>query len=207
MRWLYFVLAAVLLNGYEVTITGINGNIVSLDKYVKKGVSGVVLCPYENKKIICAKAVTFGKKAKLEIYDNLKNEAFALPVILPKKGDKIILAKNYNRIMIIAPNQYLYLKTKEKFKNAVIISPDIFANFLEEIPTKNEFINFAKKMDIGRYVFVLDRVYEVDADSFYAIKKYGKNTQKFKEIFFTTYPKFDINGKNMTAYYKSLIKE
>ena len=122
MRWLFFVLAAVLLNGYEVTITSIRGNTVTLDKYVKKGVSGVVLCPFEDKNIICAKAVAFGKKAKLKIYDNLKNDAFALPVVLPKKGDKILLAKNYNRIMIIAPNQYLYLKTKDKFKKEVIIN-------------------------------------------------------------------------------------
>ncbi|ACM93549.1 conserved hypothetical protein [Nautilia profundicola AmH] len=207
MRWLFWLLAAVLLSGYEVSITNINGDVVTLDKYVKKGVSGVVLCPFEGKHIICAKAVTYGKKAKLKVYDNLKNEAFALPVVLPKKGDKILLAKNYNRILIIAPNQYLYLKTKENYKNAIIINPDNFAAFLEDIPTREEFINFAKKMDIGRYVFVLDKIYEVDADSFYAIKKYGKNSQKFKEMFFTTYPKFDINDKNMIAYYKSLIKE
>jgi len=207
MRWLYLILATVLLNGYEVTITDVSGDVVTVDKYVKKGVSGVVLCPYGGKKIICAKTVSYGKKAKLEIYDNLKKDAFALPAVFPEKGDKILLAKNYNRILIIAPNQYLYLKTKEKYKNAVIISPDIFANFLEEIPTKDEFVNFAKKMDIGRYVFVLDKIYEVDAESFYAVKKYGKNTQKFKEVFFTTYPKFDIKANNMIAYYKSLIKE
>jgi len=206
MRWLFFVLAAVLLNGYEVTITSIRGNTVTLDKYVKKGVSGVVLCSFEDKTIICAKAVAFGKKAKLKIYENLKNDAFALPVVLPKKGDKILLAKNYNRIMIIAPNQYLYLKTKDKFKNEVIISPDVFANFLEDIPTKEEFKSFAKKMDIGRYVFVLDKIYEVDADSFYAIKKYGHNSQKFNEMFFTTYPK-EIVKKDMISYYKSMIKE
>jgi len=206
MRWLFFVLAAVLLNGYEVTITSIRGNTVTLDKYVKKGVSGVVLCPFEDKNIICAKAVAFGKKAKLKIYDNLKNDAFALPVVLPKKGDKILLAKNYNRIMIIAPNQYLYLKTKDKFKKEVIISPDIFANFLDDIPTKEEFKSFAKKMDIGRFVFVLDKIYEVDADSFYVIKKYGRNSQKFNEMFFTTYPKETVK-KDMISYYKSMIKE
>jgi len=206
MRWFFLFLSVVLLNGYEVTINSVSSDIVTLDKYVKKGISGVVLCPYQNKKIICAKAVAFGKKAKLEIYDNLKNEAFALPVVLPKKGDKIILAKNYDRIMIIAPNQYMYLTVKEKYKNAVIISPDVFANFLEDVPTKNEFINFAKKMDIGRYIFVLDKVYEVDADSFYAIKKYGENSQKYKEMFFTTYPKSGVK-ESMILYYKTLIKE
>jgi hypothetical protein len=206
MRWLFLVLVAVLLNGYEVTIQSVDGNIVTLDKYVKKGVSGVVLCPYGDKEIICAKALSLGKKAKLLTYDNLKDDAFALPVVYPKKSDKILFAKDYDRIMIIAPDQYMYLKVKEKYKNAVIINPDNFAEFLSEIPTKENFINFAKKMNIGMFVFVLDKIYEVDADSFYAVKVYGKNDKKYNEMFFTTYPKFKVE-KNMIAYYKSLIKE
>ena len=207
MRWLVFAVFAVLLNGYEVTITSVNSDIVTLDKYVKKGVSGVVLCPFEGKKIICARAVTFGKKAKLSVYDNLKNEAFALPIVLPKKGDKILLAKDYDRILIIAPNQLEYLKIKEKYKKATIISPDNFAEFLEDKPRRENFINFAKKMDIGRFIFVLDKIYEVDANSFYVVKKYGKNSAKYNEIFFTTYPKFDIKDNNMIIYYKNMIKE
>jgi len=207
MRWLFLVLTAVLLNGYEVTITNRNGDVVTVDQYVKKGVSGVVVCPYEGKNIICARAVMNGKKGKLEVYDNLANKAFALPLVLPKKGDKILLAKNYHRIMIIAPNQDIYLKVKENYKNDSVISPDVLAAFLEELPSKKEFVKFAKKMNIGRYVFVLDKIYEVDAESFYVINKYGKNSQNYKNIFFTSYPKLDIKENNLIAYYKSLIKE
>ena len=206
-KWLMILLSLSLLNAYEITITNVNGNTAKVDKNVKKGVSGVVLCPYENKEIICARAISFGKTFKLKIYDNLKNRAFALPVVLPKSGDKIILAKDYNRIMIIAPNQISYLKLKEKYKNMTLISPDILAPFLDDVPTKKEFINFAKKMDIGRYIFVLDKIYEVDANSFYVINTYGKNDTKYKEIFFTSYPKFSIKDKNMISYYRSLIKE
>jgi len=206
MRWILSFLIFLSLNAYEVKILDVNNDFVIINKYVKKGVSGVVICPYEDKKIVCAKAISFGKKAKLKIYDNLKNEAFALPLVYPKKGDTIIFAKDYNRILIIAPNQVEYLKVKEKYKNSIIISPDIFAPFVDEIPTKKEFINFAKEMDIGRYIFVLDKIYEVDANSFYIIKKYGKSNAKYKEIFFTNYKKEDIK-ENLISYYKKLLKE
>ncbi|GAX88096.1 conserved hypothetical protein [Lebetimonas natsushimae] len=210
------------LMGYEVTIKDIQNNEITVDKYVKKGVSGIVLCPYENKGIICAKAVLFGTHGKLDVYDNLKNDSFALPVVFPKVGDKIILAKDYNRVMIIAPNQESYLKTKDILKNKIFISPDIFATFLEEIPTKNDFIMFAKKIDIGLYVFVLDKIYLVDAYSFYTIKSYPLNKNyKYIKPFFTTYNDFTTGEsvfskiknlfksdiKNFNEYYKSLIKE
>ena len=145
MRIFILILTIVCLNAYEVKITGVNADVVTLDKYVKKGVSGVVLCPSEGKNIICARITAFGKKAKLSVYEELKNDAFALPNVFPKKGDTILLAKNYNRILIIAPNQLEYLKVKEKYKNATIISPDNFAAFVEEIPTQEDFVKFAKK--------------------------------------------------------------
>ena len=62
-------------------------------------------------------------------------------------------------------------------------------------------------MDIGRIVFVLDKIYEVDANSFYAIKKYGKNSAKYTEMFFTAFAKEKIKNKNLIAYYKHMIKE
>ena len=206
MRWILFFLIFLSLNAYDVKILDTNSNIAFINKYVEKGISGVVICPYENKKIICAKAIFFGKKVKLEVYDNLKNKAFAVPIVYPKKGDKIIFAKNYNRVLIIAPNQREYLKVRENYQNNTIISPDIFASFIDEIPTKEEFIDFAKEMDIGRYIFVLDKIYEVDANSFYIIKKFGKNNAKYKEIFFTNYKKEGIK-ENLLSYYKMLLKE
>jgi hypothetical protein len=199
--------SAMVLNAYQVKILNIHGDSVSFDKYVKKGVNGYVLCPYNGKNIICARVVADGKKGKLAVYDDLKNEAFALPVVLPKAGDSVILAKNYDRVLIIAPDQREYLSVKESYKKDTVISADNFASFLDDLPTKEDFIKFAKKMDIGKIVFVLDKIYEVDANTFYVVKKYGSNSVKYKEMFFTTYPKFDIKDKNVTAYYKSLIKE
>jgi len=192
---------------YIVTITDVNGLEVKLANSIKKGVSGVVLCPYEKENIICAKAVSYGNYAKLYPYTSLKNDAFALPLVYPKKGDKIIFGKNYGRIMIIAPNQTIYLKLKEKYKNLTVIPIDTFAAFLDDLPTKKNFVNFAKKMDIGLYIFVLDKIYLVDSYSFMPIdvEKLPFSFKNFQKPFYSSY-KFDINEKNILNYYKKMLK-
>lgn len=207
MRWLVLVLVSVFLFGYEVSIKSVNKNKAFLNETVQKGKSGIVLCPYNGMKIICARAVSFGDYAKLYTYDDLKNDAFALPLVKPKRGDGIVFGKDDKRIMIIAPTQTQYLKLKEKYKDSVVISSDVFASYIDELPKKKNFIEFAKKMNIGKYIFVLDKIYEVDAYSFYVLNSFGSNSDKYKKIFFTTYPDFDIKSENIIKYYKKFIKE
>ncbi len=207
MRIIFVFFIAIFANAYYVAnIKDVKNLEIKLDKYVKKGASGVVLCPYENESIICARAVSFGNFAKLYVYDNLKNRAFALPIVYPKKDDRVIFGKNYERIMIIAPNQVIYLKLKDRFKNFTIIPSDVFAAFIDKLPTREDFINFAKKMDIGLYVFVLDKVYLVDAYSFYVIatQDLPLNYKNFKKPFYSSY-NFDIK-ENILNYYKKLLR-
>ena len=207
MRWILLVIFAVLLNGFEVNIKEVNGDKIYLDKYVRKGKSGYVICPYDNTNTICARAVSFGNYAKLYVYDDLKNDAFALPDVKPEKGNKVIFGKDDSRIMIIAPNQNVYLKVMDMYKNCTVISTDLFVPYIEEKPAEKDFISFAKKMNIGKIVFVLDKIYEVDPYSFYVLKKFGQNSAKYEKIFFTTYPNFDIKLQNAVKYYKHMIKE
>jgi len=218
MRFVFILFLGVFLFAKTTKITNIDNDTITVLDNVKKGTSGVVLCPYENREIICARAVLFGKTGKLKVYDNLANSSFALPVVKPKKGDKIILGKDYNRILIIAPNQNSYVNIKEKLKNKTVISSDMLAAFLDGIPTREDFINFAKKMDIGIYIFVLDKIYVVDAYSFYAINSFDYKKVEYKKPFFMTYNNINLQSglfkymfkskiKNFEKYYKSLIKE
>jgi hypothetical protein len=206
------------LISYEARIESVENSSVLLNKSFKNGMSGIVLCPYEDREIICARIIVFENKGELKVYDDLENSAFALPVVFPKKGDRVILGKDYNRVMIIAPNQDSYLKVKSMFKNKTFISPDIFATFLDKTPTKKDFINFAKELNIGLYIFVLDKIYLVDAYSFYAIKSLElKKHYKFEKPFFNTYAislkggffskLFQSKISNYIAYYKKMIKE
>ena len=209
--FLLSLVAVFAFGGISVKIININKNKITINATLKKGINAIVLCPYKNNKIICARAVSLGgDEALLYTYRDLKNDAFALPLVFPKEGDEVIFAKDYSRIMIIAPNQTAYLKTKEKyFKNNTIIPVDDFAVFLSQEPTKQDFVNFAKKMNIGRFIFVLDKIYEVDALSLKVVNTY-KNTyknKKFKLPFFTSYNDYDIKMKDPVDYYKNLIKE
>ena len=210
MRIFFILLMALSLyaGNFVTKITDVSGNVIQMEASVKKGTSGIVLCPYEKEKIICARCVGIGgNKALLYTYSDLKNEAFALPLVLPKIGDDVIFGKNYDRIMIIAPNLDTYLKLKNRFSKFTIIPVDVFGAFLEDLPTKADFINFAKKMDIGLYIFALDKLYFVDALSFYAISEEDFSFNgKFKLPFYTSYP-FDFKLNNPISYYKSMIKE
>jgi hypothetical protein len=190
----------------EANIINVYGDRVLMDKNIKRGVSGVVICKYLNEDIICARAVADGNKAYLYPYSELKNRAFALPVVLPKKGDKIVFAKDYNRIMIFAPNQEVYLKVKNLYKSNVIISPDVFAAFLDDKVTKKDFINFAKSMDIGRYIFVIgNKIYETDAKSLYVVNEKNLNVNaKYQKAFFTYFKNFDIKPVNYLHLLKGL---
>ena len=207
MRIIFVLFLAMYLFSFETKIVDIKKNIITIKDNIKRGVSGIVLCPYENKEIICASCVSVGnKKAKLEIYDNLENKAFALPIVYPKPKDKVIFKKNYDRIVIIAPNQFSYLRVKDEFKNFVVVPVDVFAAFLKDIPSKKDFINFAKQMDIGLYIFVLDELYVVDANSFYVLSKRKIDIpKKFEVPFYSSYD-FGIKEKNIINYYKKMLR-
>ncbi len=205
MRIIILFFAAVLSFGFDVKVTKVEGTKIYLSEYVQKGLSGIVLCPYMNQEIICARAVSNGNTAKLYVYAELKNDAFALPLVYPKAGDKAVFGKNYNRIMIIAPTQEEYLKIKERYKGNVIISPDVLAAFLGDEVKRDDFINFAKKMDLGRYIFVLkDGIYEVDAISFYLLNKKKFKGESFNKAFFTYARNIDIKPVNYKKFFKGL---
>ena len=204
MRY-FILLLATFLFAVEVKIDNVDlkNKEITLNKYVKKGVSGVVICNYLKTPIICARAVSFGKIAKLFVYDDLKNDAFARPVVLPKKNDEVVFAKDYSRIVIIAPNQEIYLKLKNLYKNNVIISPDVLAAFLDGEINQNNLREFAKEFNIGRYIIALDKVYEVDSFSFYIVgEKNFKINAKYNKAFFTYSNNFDIKKVD----FKKLIK-
>jgi hypothetical protein len=205
MRIILLFFIAVISFAFEVKIKKVVGDKIFLNSYVQKGLSGIVVCPYMKEEIICARVISNGKEANLYAYAKLKNNAFGLPLVYPKPGDKVIFGKNYNRIVIIAPNQTTYLKLKNRYKGNSIISPDVLVAFLGDEVDKKELINFAKDMDIGRYIFALkDGLYEVDALSFYVLNKIKFKGSDFKNAFFTYARNIDIKPVNYKKFFKGL---
>ncbi|GAB6044617.1 hypothetical protein JCM11957_02150 [Caminibacter profundus] len=208
---IFFVLFLTVFAFAEIraNLVEVYNNYGKIDKKLKKGTSGIVLCPYEGEKIICARAVANGNLVDFYTYDTLRNDAFALPVVVPKKGDEVVFEKDYNRIMIIAPNQEVYLMIRNKYKNAIIISPDILASFIDGMPDISTFRKFAIENNIVRYIFVIGKkLYEVDSFSFYVINSHKiKKTSKYNKAFFTYFNNFDIKTENIENYYLKLIKK
>ena len=196
MRFLGLFLAIKL---FAVGIVSVDKNIAKIDGDIEKGVSGVVVCPYNGNSIIAANAVSLGDgKVKLSNYDYLKNRAFALPIVPVTQKCEAVFKRNYNRILILAPTQKLYLKLKEEYKNSVIVPVDNFALFFEKDLTKKDILNFAKIMNVGRIIVAKKYLYEVDANSLQVVSK-KEYLGSDKNEFFTNYGIFKID-------YKKLIK-
>jgi len=188
-------------------IISTKNNIAVIDKNVQKGLTGYVI----HNDMMIAKAESLGNnKAKLLPLVSLKNNALATPKINPKQNDKIIFGLYNLRGLIIAPNQYAYLKTKEKYPNINFISSDIFATYFNTKPKKEDFQRFCTNFNVGLLDFILDKEYIVDCNSF-SVLSTQKNEKDFNytKPLFTNYKKlnhslFESVPNNWITYYKSL---
>jgi hypothetical protein len=138
----------------------------------------------------------------------------ALPVVVPKPGDKIIFQKDYRRVMIIAPDRESYYSLVNQYqeKGNSVIPSDVMAVFVEdndEIPSRREFINFAKRLNIGRYIFLSDKgIEEIDALSLTPLRVLpwkGNGKVSYKVPFFTTYGDWEKIDEPILKRYKEEI--
>jgi hypothetical protein len=175
---------------------------------IQKGLTGYVI---HNNGII-AMAISLRKgKIKYLPFDDLKNEALATPKIMPQKNDDIIFGLYNKRSLVIAPNQEMYIETIKKHPNIKYVSSDLFATYVDTIPTKKTFQNFCKDIKVGTIDFILDKEYIVDCQSMYILAQYDIIPQKYKNAFFSSYTKlnnsfFKSTPNNWINYYKSIIK-
>jgi hypothetical protein len=208
-----------------VIVATVWGNVVTLTKVegtqegvvspiVPKGETGYILCPYMGKEIICGLALSEGEgRVRFEVYDNLKNRAMALPVVLPKPGDKVVFQKNYRRVLIIAPNSEIYFSLLNRYRKEgnTPISSDFLAIFEEDegVPSREDLISLAKKMDIGRYAIVTpEGVIELDALSLQKLRSYPCNCGPihYKVPFFTSYNDWEEPEEGILERYNEELK-
>jgi hypothetical protein len=212
-KWLSLVLGLIApLFAQQVTLTQVDGKLGEVDTILPKGMTGYLLCPFLNREIICGLAVSIGgNRVQFKVYDSLQNRAMALPVVIPKPGDKIIFQKDYRRVMVIAPDRQSYynLVSQYREKGNVVVPSDLMAVFVEDddkVPTRQEFINFAKKLNIGRYIFLSDRgVEEIDALSLTPLRRVpwkGGGKVSYKVPFFTTYGDWEKIDEPILKRYK-----
>jgi hypothetical protein len=186
----------------------INYNLIN--KNIPKGETGYII---QNSMIIGKVVSMGGNKVKYLPFEKLKNEALATPKVYPKKGDTIIFGLYNKRGLVIAPNQQLYIKTKKEYPNIKWINSDNFAPYFETKPTIEDFRKFCNDYNVGIIIFILDKKYIVDSQSF-TILETVELTQNYKysKPFFASYNKFadsifSSEPTNWINYYKSLLKE
>ena len=182
----------------------------SINKTIPKGETGYII---QNNMIIGKVVSMGGNKVKYLPFEKLKNEALATPKLYPKKGDKIIFGLYNKRGLIIAPNQQFYIKTKKEYPNIKWINSDNFAIYFETKPTIEDFRKFCNDYNVGIIIFILDKKYIVDSQSFTILEKAElTENYKYSKPFFATYNKFadsifSFKPTNWINYYKSLLKD
>lgn len=141
------------------TVSGINGDTVTLKSKLPIGMSGIVIHGYggELKSITAIIKQTSENEAKIIGKGLVAHENLPAPKTKIKAGDKVIGGYLYDNVLVLAPNADVYNEVTSSYdKNW--IHPDEFALFLSTIkeptPTKENLKAFAKEYQAGLILIV-----------------------------------------------------
>ena len=141
------------------TVSGVNGDTVTLKSKLPIGMSGIVIHGYggDLKSITAIIKQTSANEAKIIGKGLVAHENLPAPKIKIKAGDKVIGGYLYDNVLVLAPNADVYNEVTSSYdKNW--IHPDEFALFLSTIkeptPTKENLKAFAKEYQAGLILIV-----------------------------------------------------
>jgi hypothetical protein len=141
------------------TVSGVNGETVTLKSKLPIGMSGIVIHGYggDLKSITAIIKQTSANEAKIIGKGLVAHENLPAPKTKIKAGDKVIGGYLYDNVLVLAPNADVYNEVTSSYdKNW--IHPDEFALFLSTIkeptPTKENLKAFAKEYQAGLILIV-----------------------------------------------------
>jgi hypothetical protein len=141
------------------TVSGVNGDTVTLKSKLPIGMSGIVIHGYggDLKSITAIIKQTSANEAKIIGKGLVSHENLPAPKTKIKAGDKVIGGYLYDNVLVLAPNADVYNEVTSSYdKNW--IHPDEFALFLSTIkeptPTKENLKAFAKEYQAGLILIV-----------------------------------------------------
>ncbi len=142
------------------TVSGVNGDTVTLKSKLPIGMSGIVVHGYggELKSITAIiEQTSGGNEAKIIGRDLVSHDNLPAPKTKIQAGDKVIGGYLYDNVLVLAPNADVYNEVTSSYdKNW--IHPDEFALFLSTIkeptPTKENLKKFAKEYQAGLILIV-----------------------------------------------------
>ena len=141
------------------TVSGVNGDMVTLKSKLPIGMSGIVIHGYggDLKSITAIIKQTSANETKIIGKGLVAHENLPAPKTKIKAGDKVIGGYLYDNVLVLAPNADVYNEVTSSYdKNW--IHPDEFALFLSTIkeptPTKENFKAFAREYQAGLILIV-----------------------------------------------------
>ncbi len=141
------------------TVSGVNGDTVTLKSKLPIGMSGIVIHGYggDLKSITAIIKQTSANEAKIIGKGLVAHENLPAPKTKIKAGDKVIGGYLYDNVLVLAPNADVYNEITSSYdKNW--IHPDEFALFLSTIkeptPTKENLKAFAREYQAGLILIV-----------------------------------------------------
>ena len=191
------------------SIKSVSENSITMNSsFSQNGMSGVVVHNYGNNiKAITSRVVQTTKgTAKIMANDVIVHNELPTIKTALSKGDKVIGGYLYNNVLLLAPDANTYtMVTKSYNKNW--IHPDLYATHLaqesENIPTKENLAEFAKKYHVGLiYIIKKDSSVLLDpiSGSYVGKKSSGKLPSKASIPFFMRFD--EINSGLFSSSYK-----
>lgn len=144
----------------------------------QKGLSGVIVRHFndEHSAIIANATITdyetATKTARLALapYDGLKQNSLPKGDWSPKEGDEAVMAPDYSRALLIAPDNVVYDRITSAFRSLTWVHPDRYAAYLSisghPTPTQEDFSGFCTDNAVGLlYVYLEHSLFTLDCKS------------------------------------------
>ncbi|MDP1784930.1 MAG: plasminogen-binding N-terminal domain-containing protein [Sulfuricurvum sp.] len=158
-------------------IIGEQGSIQSPE--LKVGMSGFVVRHFDNNhstiianaRVATIDATTNRALVNLSTYDGLRQNSLPSGTWKPKVSDEVVLAYDYERALLIAPNDETYDAITKNIPNIEWVHPDTYATYLSHeghpTPLVNDFHRFCTAGSVGLlYVQSADTLFTLDCKNF-----------------------------------------
>jgi hypothetical protein len=164
----------------------ISGPLISVDEehatvsleQAQKGLSGVIVRHFDeaHTAIIANATVTAydasSKNAELALtaYTGLQQNTLPYGEWVPQKGDQALIAPDYSRALLIAPDGIVYDRIRAAFRSVTWVHPDRFAAYLSRSghpsPTQEDFSGFCTDNAVGLlYIYLESSLFTLDCKS------------------------------------------
>lgn len=204
--WIITLIALGVLNASSITaplleIEGDRSSVVA--EHLREGMSGFIIRQFDathstiiaNARIEKVNPANNRAILKLSEYTGLRQEALPSGNWKPKVSDIAVLAYDYERAMIIAPNEDTYDAIAKSINGVEWVHPDHYATFLSyeghQTPLVEDFNRYCTANSVGLlYVHSADHLFTLDCKSFKVLQStpFAKVSAKEQTPFYSRIP-------------------